>query len=100
MAGACRGRDNELSAPHWQGGSRSAPAHAQALHEKGAGREAERSELTVSEQGPQGRPGPQSPLGEGEGNCRLQVSTKYKESPCENGQIPLLGTSKGMPVGS
>lgn len=48
MAGACRGRDNELSAPHWQGGSRSAPAHAQALHEKGAGREAERSELRPS----------------------------------------------------
>lgn len=39
MAGACRGRDNELSAPHWQGGSRSAPAHGQALHEEGAGHE-------------------------------------------------------------
>lgn len=80
MAGACPGRDNELSAPHWQGGSRSAPAHGQALRGKGAGREVR----IDSEQGPQGRLVPESPLGEGEGNCRLQVSIKYQDSPCEN----------------
>lgn len=88
MAGACPGRDNELSAPHWQGGSRSAPAHGQALHGEGAGREVERSEQTVNEQGPQGRLGPESPLGEGEGDFRLQVSVKYQDSRVKTDRFP------------
>lgn len=69
---ACPAADNELSAPIGRVALASAPAHGQALHGEGAGREVERSEQTVNEQGPQGRLGPESPLGEGEGtaDCR------------------------------
>lgn len=73
MAGACPGQRQRTVCSHWQGGSRSAPAHGQALHGEGAGREVERSEQTVNEQGPQGRLGPESPWERGEGDwvdCR------------------------------